>query len=97
MDSCEACLRAEKERCDPNPLNWPKKPGDEERHLSLLTQDGARWTGTHLWSHKTEDWNGETARALSQDRSIERVGANQCLLRNDGPKSQRLWESQRIC
>ncbi len=65
--------------------------------LSLLIQEGARWTGTHLWSHKTEDWNGEIARALSQDRSIERVGANQGLLRNDGPKSQRLWESQRIC
>ncbi len=27
-------LHMEEKRCDPNPLNWPKKPGDEERRLS---------------------------------------------------------------
>ena len=40
----------------------------KEYLFSLLIQEDTRWTGTHLQSRKTEGWNGETARALSQDK-----------------------------
>src|SRR2546421_3856781 len=32
-------LHPQEKRCDPFPLNWPKKPGDEERHLSEKDAD----------------------------------------------------------
>jgi hypothetical protein len=34
MDASATDLHPKEKRCDPNLLNWPKKPGDEERHLS---------------------------------------------------------------
>src|SRR5260370_24378658 len=39
METCPTNLYPQKGWCDPNPLNWPKKPGDEERHLSLKDAD----------------------------------------------------------
>jgi hypothetical protein len=39
MDSCETGVHPQAQWCDPNPLNWPKKPGDEERYLSVKDAD----------------------------------------------------------
>jgi hypothetical protein len=39
METSEKNVHPQEKRCDPNSQNWLKKPGDEERHLSLKDAD----------------------------------------------------------
>ena len=85
-------------RLDQNGDTPATLPGQGEQGCpaAQLIPAGSRWIAPNLRERKTDIGTEEPQKGPHR-WSIRGVGANQCPLWNDDPRSQRREESSRIC